>query len=51
MRIFEEKAGVISDKNVWICICEEYMYIADSLIELVDLLNSEWEHEKHIVGY
>lgn len=50
MHIFEQEAGVISDDVCWVCICEEYMYIAPTLLELVELLNTEWEHDKHIVG-
>ena len=50
MRIFEQAGGLISEEPVWICIHDGYMYIADTLFELVKILNSEWEHDKHIVG-
>ena len=50
MRIFKERPGVISKESVWVCIHEEYMYVADTLEALVAILNTEWEHEKHLVG-
>ncbi len=50
MRIFKEKAGVISQHPVWVCIHNGYMYIEDTLDKLVVTLNTEWEHDKHLVG-
>lgn len=50
MRIFEEKPGVISEDSCWICTHNGYMYIAPTLGELIEMLNTEWEADKHIVG-
>ena len=50
MRIFEEEGGIISEESIWVCICGPYMYTGDTLLELVKVLNSEWEHDKHLVG-
>ena len=50
MKIFKEEAGVISPEEVWICICEGYMYLEDTLELLVDLLNNEWKHDRHLIG-
>ena len=50
MTIFKEKAGVISKEPVWVCIHEEYMYLADTFWELLHILGTEWEHDKHLVG-
>ena len=50
MQIYQEKAGMISPVPCWVCICDEYMYLADTLIKLVDVLNTEWEDDKHMVG-
>lgn len=50
MNIFKEKAGVISKEPIWVCIHEGYMYTADTLELLVIVLNTEWEHEQHMVG-
>ena len=50
MKIFLEKAGVISPGPIWVCFCTCYMYTADTLEDLVDVLNSEWEHDNHLVG-
>lgn len=51
MLIYEEKAGIVSKGTCWVCICDPYMYIADTLLELIDVLNREWENDKHLVGY
>jgi len=50
MRIFKEEPGVISKEACWVCICAEYMYTADTLEELVEILSIEWEDDKHLVG-
>lgn len=49
MNIFLEKAGVLSEEACWVCICEGYLYTADTLPELVTVLNTEWKHDKHLV--
>lgn len=38
------------DTPVWICVCEGYMYIELDLLKLIDTLNKEWKHDKHLVG-
>lgn len=50
MRIFKEKAGVISPEEVWVCVCEGYLYVGDTLEELIEILNTEWKQDKHLVG-
>lgn len=50
MNIFKEKPGVISEDWVWVCIHEAHMYVANSLMELIAVLNTEWEDDKHLVG-
>lgn len=50
MRIFQEKTGKIGKIGIWICICEDFIYLADNLPELIKLLNTEWKHEKHMIG-
>lgn len=32
------------------CICGGYMYFADTLEQLVIVLNTEWKQDKHMVG-
>jgi hypothetical protein len=51
MRIYQEKAGVISEGECWVCICEGYLYTNESLEGLIKMLNTEWKHDKHLVGY
>jgi hypothetical protein len=50
MRIFQDKLRVISERDIWVCICEGYLYVADTLEDLIRVLNSEWKHDKHLVG-
>ena len=51
MKIFKQEGGVISKEDCWVCIHESYIYIGTTLEDLVHILNTEWEHDKHIVGY
>ena len=48
--IYKEKAGVISENEVWVCNFNGYLYIADTLLELEAILKNEWESEKYLVG-
>ena len=34
----------------WICICEGYLYFADTLEGLVIILNTEWKQDKHLAA-
>jgi hypothetical protein len=48
MKIYKEELGVISKKETWVCICEGYLYTAETLEKLVELLNTEWKLDKHL---
>ena len=48
MQIYKQDAGIISDMDIWCCIHNEYLYIGDTLDELIHILNTEWEHDKYI---
>lgn len=48
--IFKEKSGIISKKECWVAIFNEYLYTAETLDELLYILYTEWEHDKHLVG-
>ena len=50
-KIFKEKAGVISENECWVCICDTYLYTADTLEQLIEILNTEWEHDRHLCGH
>jgi len=49
-KIYKEEAGVVSKKECWICISEGYLYTGNTLEELIEILNTEWRHDKHIAG-
>ena len=48
MRIYQEKTGAFSPTPDWVCIHKEYIYIAPTLEELIIILNTEWEDDKHL---
>lgn len=48
MHIFLQKAKVISEYPLWVCTHGDYLYTAKELGELIDILNTEWEHDKHL---
>jgi len=50
MKIYKEKAGVISKNPVWVCTCDGYLYIANTIKKLIHILNTEWKNDKHLVG-
>ena len=50
MHIFLESPGVISKESVYVCLCEGYMYTGDTMYELIQVLNTEWKHDKHLIG-
>jgi hypothetical protein len=50
-RLYREKAGVISKNRVWVFIDEYgYLYIHDSLFQLLIEVITEWKDDKHLVG-
>jgi hypothetical protein len=50
MKIFKEEANIISIKPVWVCIHNNYLYIASNLFSLFYKLLFEWNDDKHLVG-
>jgi len=50
MKIFKEKAGIITNKSVWVCINKEYLYIHSNLFGLFYVLLFEWNDDKHLIG-
>lgn len=49
MKIFREKAGVISKNPVWVCFHKEYMYFDDTLFGLFVEMIIHWNHESKYV--
>jgi len=50
MKIFRDSSRSISEKVIWVCIHECYLYTAPTLFHLINVLNKEWESDKHLVG-
>ena len=48
--ISEQIGGVISKDTVYVCAHNEYLYISNSVKEVIDLMANEWEHDRHLVG-
>ena len=49
MRVFKEKAGVISVNPCWVCIDKYWLYTADTYLGLLKLFITEWRHDRHFV--
>lgn len=50
MKIYKERAGVISENEAWCCLYDCYLYTADTLCKLIKIMITEWQDEKHLVG-
>lgn len=50
MKIFREKANVISDKPVWICQYSGYLHINESLLGLIWSVITEYKDDEWMVG-
>lgn len=50
LTIVKEKAGVISPNECWVAFCQCWMYTANTFDELMVVLNSEWQMDRHLVG-
>lgn len=50
MKVWKEPAGVISELPVWCCYSDGYLYIADTLLQLLLVMIKEWQHDRHLVG-
>jgi len=48
--IYKEKAEVISKNECWICMYNEHMYEHDTFKGLINLINTEWKNDRHLVG-
>ena len=49
MKIYKEKPGVISKKAVWCCMHNGYLYVANTIEGLINVLNTEWEYSKYLL--
>lgn len=47
MKIFKEKAGVISPNATWVCIHRPYLYTADTFIGLIITVIKQWKSERN----
>jgi len=51
LKIFKSKPGEISPESSWVCNDHEgYLYIADTLPELLKQVSEEFRNDKHLVG-
>lgn len=49
MKIFFQEKGLISDADFWVCIHGQYMYCGDTLRDLIEVMNAEWEQDLHLI--
>jgi len=50
MKIYREKAGVISEKAIWICFHGCYMYTGDTLYLLIRNMMKYWNNDQMLIG-
>lgn len=50
MRLFKEKAGVISEVACWVMIDRCWLYTGDTLLQVVWKYVSQYKSDKHLVG-
>ncbi len=50
MKLFKEKAGVISYESTWCIIDSCYLYTHPSFIGVIYQYVTEYKHDKHLVG-
>ncbi len=51
-KLYKEMAGIFSENPIWVFIDSGgYLYTHESLIKLIYLVITEWQHDKHLVGY
>ena len=48
MKIFKDNTSF--DREVWVCIHNEYLYIEATLEKLIETINNEWEQDKHLIA-
>lgn len=48
MKIFKEKAGVISENEIWVCIHGFYLYTHKSFIGLIWTIITQWDNDKNL---
>ena len=51
MRLFRERAGVISTGPCWVCIYDCYLHADENLLRLLWSVITEYKNDKHLVGY
>ena len=49
--LYLEKSGVISQNSCWVCFYSSYMHADESLARLLWSLLTEYESDKHLVGW
>lgn len=50
LRAFKEEPGVIGKQAVWVCYCEGYLYLGDTLLGLIKEMVTGWRKGRNLVG-
>ncbi len=50
MKLYKEKANVISEKPIWIFMYKGWLYTGESLLKLVFIVITQWKQDKHLAG-
>ena len=50
-KLYREKAGVISERKIWVLIDSHgYLYCQESIFRLIKEIITEWKHDRHLAG-
>ena len=49
MKLYREKAGIISDDPIWVFMDEVWLYAHPTLFKLIFIVLTEWRNDRHLV--
>ena len=50
MKLYREKAGVISTGPIYVLLVDGYMYASPTISNLIIKVFKEWKSDKHLIG-
>lgn len=51
MKLFKEKAGIISPGTCWVFIDYPYLYIHENFFGLLWQIVTQWRRDQHLAGH
>lgn len=50
MRLWKERAGVISEGPCWVFMQECWLYTSTNMFNLIWIVATQWHSDRHLVG-